>query len=66
METGCGEVVLSSNNSYTGGTYLAGGVLDLGNAAALPGNTALTVNGGAIINLSGRPKTTSTFRLNTV
>jgi fibronectin-binding autotransporter adhesin len=43
---GGGTLILSGSNSYSGGTYVYGGVLSLGNSAALP--LAATPAGGYI------------------
>ena len=49
MKTGGGTLTLNGANSYSGGTTVAGGVLQLGNATAL-GSTSggLTVNAGTL------------------
>ena len=44
---GPGLLILSKSNGYTGGTYLGGGTLQLGNVNAL-GSGGLTVNAGAL------------------
>ena len=46
---GVGTLVLAGSNTYTGGTLVAAGTLQLGNAAALGSGAApLTVDGGAL------------------
>ncbi len=52
-KTGAGTLLLTASNTYTGGTTVSGGVLELGNSAALGLNTAaLAVNAGTL-NLNG-------------
>ncbi len=48
---GPGVLTINNTNTYTGGTVLSGGLLNLGNANAL-GTGALTVTGGTIDNTS--------------
>lgn len=43
---GAGTLVLSGANTYSGGTVLSSGILQVGAANALPGSGQLTVNGG--------------------
>ena len=43
-----GVTLLAASNSYSGGTTLTSGVLQLGNSAALPAGQALNVNGGTL------------------
>ena len=51
---GAGTLILSGANSYTGGTQVDGGTLQLGNASALgSSNGNLAVNGGALLDLNG-------------
>ncbi|MBC8095012.1 MAG: autotransporter-associated beta strand repeat-containing protein, partial [Akkermansiaceae bacterium] len=46
---GAGSVVLSANNTYSGGTTVAGGTLVLSNATdTLPNTGAVTINGGTL------------------
>ena len=52
VKLGVGELTLSSTNSYSGGTLLSAGVLNINNAAAL-GLGAFTIAGGTINNSSG-------------
>jgi len=48
-QAGAGTLILSSSNSYSGGTIVASGSLQLGNAAALGAVTgSLAVNGGTL------------------
>jgi autotransporter-associated beta strand protein len=51
-KTGAGALTLSGPNTYTGGTVLNGGQVNLGHAAAL-GTGPLTLNGAGIDNVSG-------------
>ena len=46
--TAGGSVLLSGSNSYTGGTTVGGGVLQLGSALALPGTGSLTMTSGTL------------------
>lgn len=48
IKTGTGTQELAGANSYVGGTVLLGGVLRLGQAAALPGASQLFLNGGVL------------------
>ena len=57
-KTGDGTLILSGSNSYTGGTTVSGGLLQLGSQAAVPDNTALTVTGGTL-DLGSFTKTTT-------
>ena len=45
---GNGTQVLAGANTYTGGTTVNAGVLQIGQSNALPANRALTVNGGTL------------------
>jgi autotransporter-associated beta strand protein len=47
-----GSVTLSGSSSYSGGTTLSAGTLQIGNASAL-GSGTLAINGGALGNASG-------------
>jgi fibronectin-binding autotransporter adhesin len=49
--TGAGLLLLTASNSYTGGTAISGGTLQLGNKNAL-GSGALAANGG-VLDLAG-------------
>ncbi len=51
-QIGSGALVLSTANSYTGGTKISAGTLDINNATAI-GTGALTISGGTIDNTSG-------------
>ena len=53
VKNGSGVLILGGNNTYTGGTVLNSGLLQLGNAKALGAATSdLTLNGGTL-NLNG-------------
>jgi len=43
-----GTVILSQANTYAGGTALTGGVLSLGNSAALAGTSSIVFDGGTL------------------
>jgi fibronectin-binding autotransporter adhesin len=45
VKTGSGTQVFSGNDTYTGGTTVSNGLLQLGSATAWPANTALTLGG---------------------
>ena len=45
---GAGVLVLGTNNSFTGGTIVNGGVLAYGNANAVPTDNSVTVTNGAV------------------
>jgi autotransporter-associated beta strand protein len=49
VKIGDGELILSGNNTYTGGTYVFGGTLSIESADAFPSGTALTIGGGATV-----------------
>ena len=52
-KNGAGTATISTSNSYTGGTFVNAGVLQLGNSAAFgAASGGLTVNGGSL-NLNG-------------
>ena len=56
-----GSIVLSSSNSYSGGTTIASGSLKIGNSASLGATTApLAVNGGTL-DLNGKSPTVGVF-----
>jgi autotransporter-associated beta strand protein len=58
-KSGTGALTLAMSNSYTGGTVLNAGTLNLNHASAI-GSGTLTINGGAIDNTSGAPVALST------
>ncbi|MGO9112862.1 MAG: beta strand repeat-containing protein [Thermoguttaceae bacterium] len=45
---GAGTLTLAVSNSYTGGTTVSNGVLELGTSTALPSNSSVTLNGGTL------------------
>ena len=51
-------MTLNGSNTYSGGTVLAGGLLNLGNASAV-GTGPLTISGGSLDNSSGAAMTLS-------
>jgi autotransporter-associated beta strand protein len=59
---GNGSLTINTSNTYTGGTFLYNGTLNLGNSAALGAATStLTINGGSIDNTSGGPLTVPNY-----
>ena len=58
-KVGAGTLLLSNSNAYMGGTVVGGGLLQIGNAAALAGG-ALAVNSGTL-DLNGFGTTVSSF-----
>jgi len=48
VQTGDGTTILSSANSYSGTTFVQGGVLRLDNAGALPASSHLRLDGGVL------------------
>ena len=58
-KTGTGTLVLAGSDTYSGGTTLSAGQLNINNASAL-GTGALTISGGTIGNTSGAAITLST------
>ncbi len=59
-KAGSGTLVLSGANTYTGGTVVSAGVLQMGAANAMPLFRALTVNGGTF-DLNGYNQTVGTL-----
>jgi autotransporter-associated beta strand protein len=55
-----GAVALNASNSYTGGTSITGGTVNLNAAGALPTNSALGVDGGTL-NLNGNNISVTSF-----
>ena len=53
---GAGLLLLTGNNSYSGGTIVNGGILRPSVSGALPDNSAMTINGG-LMDLNGFSKT---------
>ena len=60
VKIGIGSLSLAGNNSYTGGTTLTNGQLNLNSATALGSTAALLINGGSLDNTSGSPLTLTT------
>ncbi len=58
-KVGVGTLMLSGNNTYTGGTIISGGSLVLGSPTALPANTNLVLNGGTFSTLGSTLALTS-------
>ena len=56
QQLGSGTTTLTANNTYTGGTLVNAGMLQLGAGASLAAAGALTVNGG-VFNLNGNNQT---------
>jgi autotransporter-associated beta strand protein len=56
---GTGTVTLSSNNTYTGGTFVNAGKLVLNSATAFPSNTALNISTGATVQVASHASGTS-------
>ncbi len=54
--TGPGTLTINTNNGYTGGTSLGGGLLNLGTSGAL-GSGTLAISGGSLNNTSGAAMT---------
>ena len=48
-----GALDLSGTNTYSGGTTLSAGTLQVGSTAALPGTGLLTINSGGLLDLHG-------------
>ncbi len=57
--TGTGVVTLASSNTYTGGTNVSAGTLQLASGTAFPSNTALTVASGATARIANSSGNTS-------
>ncbi len=56
-QVGTGVTTLSGNNSYTGATNVQAGTLQLGSNTALGSSSAVTVIGGATLDLNGTSPT---------
>ena len=61
-KTGGGNATLWDPNSYTGATVVEAGTLTLGGAGAISANSALQINSGANINLTGAYAPSNTNR----
>jgi hypothetical protein len=59
VQNGSGNLTLSAPNTYSGGTTLNTGTLNINNASAI-GSGTLTINGGTLNNTSGNAITLST------
>ncbi|AWI25957.1 YDG domain-containing protein [Flavobacterium pallidum] len=64
IKNGAGTLTLTSANTYTGTTTIAGGKLDLGVANALASSTNVTLNGGTLGTATGFTQTVGTLNLN--
>jgi autotransporter-associated beta strand protein len=54
---GAGILTLGGANSYTGGTFVNGGTLQMGNNNVLPSNNNMTIAGGATFDMNGFSQT---------
>ncbi|MBI5882944.1 MAG: autotransporter domain-containing protein [Elusimicrobia bacterium] len=63
-KTGGGTLVLNAANTYTGGTNINAGVLELGIINALPLNRVVTVNSGGTLEMGGFTQGVSNFTNN--
>ena len=52
VKNGPGALTINNSNTYSGGTFMGGGLLSLNNASAL-GSGTLTISGGSLDNTSG-------------
>jgi len=59
LKTGDGKWTVTGTNNYTGTTTISGGTLDVGNAATLSQTSAVAVNSGGTLLLSGAGGTNS-------
>ena len=62
VKSGAGALTLATANSYSGGTTLNAGTLNINNASAI-GSGTFTVNGGTLDNTSGGPVTLTTANI---
>ena len=62
LKTGAGTTVLATGQSYTGTTTVSGGALELATGGQLSGSSALVVNTGGTLLLSGTGGTNSKLR----
>lgn len=63
VKNGSGALTLSTSNSYTGGTTLNAGTLNINHASALGASGTFTIAGGSIDNTSGADITTNNYTL---
>jgi autotransporter-associated beta strand protein len=56
-KSGAGTLTLSGNNTYTGGTNINAGTLQLGNSERIANNTAVTIASGATFDLNNFTET---------
>jgi fibronectin-binding autotransporter adhesin len=61
-KTDLGTLIVTGSNSYTGGTTIAGGTLQLGNSGALPSGGPVTITNGTL-DLSGFNQTIGALTL---
>ena len=55
VKSGAGTLTLGGTNTYNGPTVVKGGMVRRSQEASLPAGTALTVDGGGVIDLGGFP-----------
>lgn len=53
VKTGTGTLILANSNTYSGGTWIRAGTLQLGGSAALPVNTKLQLDSPGTFDLAG-------------
>ena len=63
VKTGTGKLTLSGINSYTGGTTISAGTLALGANNCLADSGAISISGGATLNLGGYSDTVGAVTL---
>ena len=61
VKAGGGSLVLAAANTYTGGTVVNAGILQLGAGGSLAPTGALTVNAGGTFDLNGHTQTVGDF-----
>lgn len=61
IKTGTGTLIVSAASTYTGGTLISAGTLQLGVADALPTAGAVEVASGATLDLAGRNQTVTSL-----
>ena len=62
LKTGAGTTILNTNQNFTGTTTVSGGALELATGGQLSGSSALVVNTGGTLLLSGTGGTNSKLR----